>query len=76
MISERDCDAMDAHRERTKDLDCETRCRHNVTAPSGVLIGCARSIGHTGACRTASGFEASTGVEAFVRDFFGVEVQS
>lgn len=57
-FTEAECDAMDAHRERCKDEEHETRCRLNVKAPSGVLIGCARDRGHEGPCVTRSGIRA------------------
>jgi hypothetical protein len=38
-FSERDCDAMDHARDQAKERDHETRCRLNVKAPSGVLLG-------------------------------------
>jgi hypothetical protein len=54
-FTERECDAMDAHCERIKDEEHETRCRLNIKAPSGVLIGCYLDAGHAGPCMTRSG---------------------
>jgi len=52
-FSERECDAMDAHRDRCKEDERETRCSLSVN--TGILIGCIRDAGHDGLCRTRGG---------------------
>lgn len=61
-FTERECSAMDHAWSEHKDR--EDRCRLNVTAPSGVLIGCARDKGHDGPCRTRGGIETIPVVDA------------